>query len=361
VNKQAMLNHRSSGIHSVLLKEGNQSVIISAVKLNPPVTVSSIEHGGSSVSGPPLGQPRVGQSGALLRGDWSIIPESQYHKALEALEHNIHAKPTLSKHGHFKGTGSVSAYRMQAPQPSRGKKRRAAVAVDCEMVGIYGNRSELARLSAIDYLTGEVLIDRLVKPDAQVTNWRSDVSGITKGKMNSAIAAGRALRGWKAAQVELWKYVDSETILVGQALKHDLAVLRMTHARIVDSAILTAEAVGLKGGKQWGLKTLCKDLLARTIQGTSHDSVQDALAAREVVLWCLNNPVAFQEWARKAKEIEVLFRAQQAAAARTRALQNKVNRLVDLEDCFSGVHLWEDLAEEFEWPHPDTGYYPWSD
>jgi DNA polymerase III epsilon subunit-like protein len=228
------------------------------------------------------------------------------------------------------------------------------------MVGIHGNRSELARLSAIDYLTGEVLVDSLVIPDAKVTNWRSAVSGITRGDMASAVAAGLALHGWKAARAELWKHIDSGTVLVGQALKHDLDVLRITHERIVDSAILTAEAVGLQGRRQWGLKTLCRELLATTIQDNGHDSVQDAFAAREVVLWCLSNKRALEEWARNSRETHQLARAQQVLK-KTQARQSRVNRPGPSGDSRPEVLRWEDIAEDCGWPHPDTGYDPWSD
>lgn len=62
--------------------------------------------------------------------------------------------------------------------------------------------------------------------------------------MNSAIRNGKALTGWEAARQEVWKFVDSDTIIIGHAVKNDLDVLGMIHHRIVDSAILTRYASG---------------------------------------------------------------------------------------------------------------------
>lgn len=171
------------------------------------------------------------------------------------------------------------------------------------MVGLVGNRSELARLSAIDFVTGEVLVDALVQPPGAVADWRTRFSGITRQAMRRATAAGQVLRGWAAARAELWRHVDAQTVVVGQALRHDFAVLRMVHARVVDSSILVGDAVAV-GKKQFGLAKLCEELLGVGIQKNrkaGHDSVEDAFAAREVVLWCLNHDRELQEWAARKR------------------------------------------------------------
>ncbi|KAF2814372.1 exonuclease, partial [Mytilinidion resinicola] len=184
--------------------------------------------------------------------------------------------------------------------------KRGAVALDCEMVGVGRNgESEVARLSAIDYLSGEVLIDSLVQPTRPVTDWRTRFSGITKNAMAVAVAENRVLKGWPEARAELWKYIDSNTVLVGQALHHDFDGLRMQHWKVVDSGILAKDAVGTGVSRQWGLKTMCDQFLGIEIQNngkSGHDSVEDAFAAREVVLWCIGHMEELAVWGRKQKE-----------------------------------------------------------
>jgi hypothetical protein len=163
-------------------------------------------------------------------------------------------------------------------------------------------------LCAVDYLTGEVLINTLVHPSRKVLDWRTRYSGVTRQAMAAATALGKTLQGWKGARSELWKHVDMDTILVGHALHNDLDALRIIHPRVVDSSILTSNAVGLKS-RTWGLKSLCAELLGIDIQShgkRGHDCVEDTLAAREVVLWCGQKLRELAHWGMIAKEREEL-------------------------------------------------------
>ena len=145
--------------------------------------------------------------------------------------------------------------------------KRSAVALDCEMVGIGNkNESEVARISAIDYLTGEILIDALIQPTKPVTDWRTEYSGITEEALVSAVAQGKTLMGWPEARASLFKHIDTATVLIGQSLNFDLVALGIQHERIVDSAILASDAVGPGVKRQWGLKNLCNQLLDIKIQ-----------------------------------------------------------------------------------------------
>lgn len=175
------------------------------------------------------------------------------------------------------------------------------------MAGVAGGMSELILLCVADYLTGETLIDSLVSPTKKVVDWRSQVSGVTLTKMAVAEARRRTLKGWQEARNELWRYIDSDTILVGQSLHHDLDVLRIIHTNVVDSAILTANALGPGTNRVWGLKSLCDELLGIEIQNKGrqgHDCLEDALAAREVVLWCCRHPQELENWGKVKREEE---------------------------------------------------------
>lgn len=167
------------------------------------------------------------------------------------------------------------------------------------MAGVTGGYSEVVRLCAVDYISGKVLIDSLVDPSERIIQWRSKYSGVTKAMLASAKASGQCLRGWQGARAELWKYMDEDTVLVGQSLHNDLWALRMVHTRVVDSAILTKNAVGSDCNRSWSLKTLSRALLGLEIQNGKggHDCLEDTMATREVVLECNRDPLKLKAWA----------------------------------------------------------------
>ncbi|XHF99336.1 hypothetical protein AWENTII_002842 [Aspergillus wentii] len=203
----------------------------------------------------------------------------------------------------FQSIQKSAVYRLidhrQTPLSPKGTGNpRPALAIDCEMVEVTGKRSEVVRLSVVDFLTGVEIINKYVMPDGKVTNWRSWVSGVDENTLKNT-PKHEILDGWESARAELWKCMDGDTILVGHALNYDLDALRMVHHSIVDSAILAQKAISPGCKKSVGLKNLCHSLLGKNIQATKfgHSSLEDALAAREVVLCILQHPDSLQEWA----------------------------------------------------------------
>ncbi|KAH0536066.1 hypothetical protein FGG08_007032 [Glutinoglossum americanum] len=127
-----------------------------------------------------------------------------------------------------------------------------------------------------------------------------------------------------------------------------------------------------------------------------HDCPEDALAAREVVLWCIRNPGVLELWGEAAREVEIekgearkkkmeKGRGGKEAQARkegrtgnnntrTEGLKSGKshseettplggdgsNNLDDSDEPFE-VPRWKDMAEDCGRPHPDTGYDPWPD
>lgn len=60
------------------------------------------------------------------------------------------------------------------------------VAMDCEMVGLGPSKeSGLARCSLVDY-HGTVLYDKFIRPEGEITDYRTPVSGITAQNMEGA-------------------------------------------------------------------------------------------------------------------------------------------------------------------------------
>ena len=194
------------------------------------------------------------------------------------------------------------------------------------MAGVQGGDCEVIHFSAADYFTGATLVNSLVRPKQRVVDWRTRYSGVTANAMAAAIAQGNTLNGWKGARDALWEHIDAETILVGHALQHDLDVLRMVHTRIVDSRILTQHAVRPKCARSWSLKALCEAFLHVDIQNRGrrgHDCLEDALAAREVVLWCTRNQQELTEWGIRVGEDERRKKAEQTKAQERRKEEQK--------------------------------------
>lgn len=240
----------------------------------------------------------------LFRWDtrWSKIPDAALVSTLISLKAQI--PPPESSAAVDKKFWTPDSKR--APAQAPGLQKRLAIALDCEMIGTgpNGSVSELARLSALDFFTGELLIDSLVRPLRAVTDWRTRFSGITAAAMEAAVQSGDVLDGSTAARARLFEFMDAQTVLVGHAVRYDLGALGIVHTQIVDSALLAKAAVGKNVKREWGLKTLCKELLGVVIQDNlkdGHDAVEDALAAREVVVWCLGHEKELNEWGKKQK------------------------------------------------------------
>ncbi|EHL01478.1 putative Small RNA degrading nuclease 3 [Glarea lozoyensis 74030] len=90
------------------------------------------------------------------------------------------------------------------------------------------------------------------------------------------------------------------------SLEHDLTALRIIHPRIVDAEMLTRYKIAPKSRK-YGLKALCSELLKLEIRANKkavHDCMEDVMATREVVLFCLRKKREFGRWAGKKRREE---------------------------------------------------------
>ncbi|RYO94434.1 hypothetical protein DL766_002782 [Monosporascus sp. MC13-8B] len=159
--------------------------------------------------------------------------KERYHLPAEPQEESYAAKESEWTQSHY----------LLTPKPEHSLPKRRAVALDCEMARVQGGQSAVVSICVVEFLTGKVLVNSLVMPRLPITDWRCGVSGVTPAIMSLAVAHNQALDGWEGARVELYRHIDEDTVLVGQSLKFDLQALRVIHGKIVDTAILTAEAV----------------------------------------------------------------------------------------------------------------------
>ncbi|KAB8262477.1 ribonuclease H-like domain-containing protein [Aspergillus pseudonomiae] len=227
--------------------------------------------------------------------DWSVVPKPAQAKILQDLEALCHST-------------NPHVARMRHPDTSRGHEtspsRRSVVAIDCEMVQVGRGQNEVVQVCAVDVLSGEILVDKAVVPTKPVTDWCTPWSGMTADRLEDMRRKGKTVNGWEEARAEVLKFVDGDTILVGHALRNDVRALGMKHAKTLDTATVTKRAVskemvGSGCKRTWRLKTLCQDFLGISIQQSrnGHDCVEDTLATREVLLWCVRNPDKLKKWA----------------------------------------------------------------
>jgi hypothetical protein len=195
---------------------------------------------------------------------------------------------------------------LPTPQHYARTPKRRAIVLNYETTDKANNQSGIAHISAIDYLTGETLINASVLLTQPISDYCTRYSEMLGELLTKAIAEGKVLNSWPEARTELWKHIDANTILVGHALRYCLAAIRMQHARIVDTAILAANKVGLGVKRSWSLTSLCSQVLNMAVDNDTNvrnNSLAGALAVRRLVMWWICHPFEISQWAdRQQKE-----------------------------------------------------------
>jgi RNA exonuclease 4 len=157
------------------------------------------------------------------------------------------------------------------------------VALDCEMVGVgvNGKKSIVAKVTLVGW-NGETLFDEFIKPDREVTDYRTFVSGIRKADLERAELDIDMCR-------ERVQEIIEDKILIGHALKNDMRVLEIDHPWFMTRDTAKYEPfmqVRFEDGVLWPrkLKELVKEKLNKEIQvvGKPHSAYEDALAALDL-------------------------------------------------------------------------------
>lgn len=270
---------------------------------------------------------------------WTGIPVAGWAPAISLLAKSCHLPKFLQKIEYLPSPyndnessdvqeGLQDFEHSPSPSPSE-KSKHEAIVLSSHKVVISAAKDEIVLLSAIDYLTGEVLISHLVLPYEQVDDWRSSTTGITLSIMDDALEKEFAvLDGWKAAREALWQLIDSDTILVGYTLRRDLDALRMIHGCGVDMAILTQRSAGGSLGRRHiALENLCRELLKFELQAHGErglDCLEMAFAIRELVLWSINNKAKLTAWAKEKSKVRPGLGGAQSSVSHRNQVQEEM-------------------------------------
>jgi hypothetical protein len=190
-----------------------------------------------------------------------------------------------------------------SPPRDRAKPGLGVVALACSKVILANGLEEVVKISAVDVVTCRILMNYLVcgDPSVRVKDWRSNETGLFSwdDMEHARKQKYRVFKGWAAARSALWKYVDKETIILGNNLRSDLDALRMVHGRAVDIAKVAEKAAkGSLSKAQLGLDSMCRDFPAITLKSDpeyGRDVLMNAFAIREMGLWLIKNEEAFEK------------------------------------------------------------------
>jgi len=194
-----------------------------------------------------------------------------------------------------------------APACDTEKAGLRIVVLSCSKIVLADGRQEVVKIAAVDVLSSCILMNHLVctDPHTEAGNWRSTVTGIFGWKdVEAARKAGyRVFKGWTAARAALWKFIDSDTIVLGHNLRSDLDALRMIHGRAIDVVKVVEKAArGPLNKVQLSLDSLCRDYSAITLKNDpqyGRDIIMNAFAIRELGLWMIKNEQKFERDARQ--------------------------------------------------------------
>ncbi|KFG26676.1 uncharacterized protein NESG_00827 [Nematocida ausubeli] len=193
-----------------------------------------------------------------------------------------------------------------------GPSKYSFLSIDCEMV-LTDIGCELARISIID---GEqtVLYDQLIEPAGKVTDYLSEITGITASsydnKCTCKICAGFDEKGiepdsrevlkhtgsiaYKVLLYDLSKIIGANTILIGHSISHDLFAMNVFHEKLIDTSLL----YNSKTHHRYKLKALSLSYLNKEIQKTNHSSVVDSEMCLDLISYLDNSlpaPLQYQK------------------------------------------------------------------
>ncbi|XP_029822395.2 putative exonuclease GOR isoform X1 [Ixodes scapularis] len=148
-------------------------------------------------------------------------------------------------------------------------------ALDCEMCFTIRGL-EVAKVTVVG-ADGATVYDAYVRPGSPVLDYNTAFSGVTAEHLRNVRTT------LQDVQAVLLRLFTASTVLVGHGLENDLRGLKLVHDTVVDTAVLFPHHRGLPFRRS--LRSLVGAYLNRDVQEGTHDSLEDARACMELVLW----------------------------------------------------------------------------
>ncbi|KAH9055829.1 hypothetical protein EDB83DRAFT_2293073 [Lactarius deliciosus] len=211
---------------------------------------------------------------------------AQYILTTEQMVENDYPVPSYIADVFTKSEGWIET--PQATADAEGSHQ--VYAVDCEMC-ITNDGKALTRICVIDFDSGKVVYDQLVKPPSPITDYLTRYSGITAAALDPVTTT------LADVQTHLRTLINPSTILLGHSLESDLRALQLAHPHCIDTALLFHHPRGrpLKPGLAW----LTRKWLGRTIQDRGpggHNPEEDARACIDLLKAKIKNGPGFGEF-----------------------------------------------------------------
>ncbi|KAL2824235.1 hypothetical protein BDW59DRAFT_162571 [Aspergillus cavernicola] len=233
---------------------------------------------------------------------WANLPEDE-GTFLTKLANACHPADHLIEVGYPAGPGITPTFNAKGAP-----KKRAAVAIAFAAMFTADEERRVIQVCAVDVLTKTELCDIVLEPGPKrlVTaagGWEGDdeLHYLARHQGGDSKTKSDALS-------LLHEFIDQDTILVGHDMRVDMEEMDIVPGRIVDTNLLTRHAVAHQTGDgecmgMWGVRELCEEL-ANTAFPVVHGKlpcIQEAFAAREVLLTCLLDKKWLSGWALKNK------------------------------------------------------------
>ncbi|KAF8644810.1 hypothetical protein AX16_008267 [Volvariella volvacea WC 439] len=230
---------------------------------------------------------RIAQRLASEQGN--IKDPMQYRLTLEQMIENDYPIPSYMADVFEKPEGWIETPEPAVTQQGEGRK---IYAIDCEMCLTEAGK-ELARVCVIDFHTGQVVYDQLVKPSMPVVDYLTRWSGITE----EALAPITTTLSQVQEGILALLTSPPTPLLLGHSLESDLKALKLCHPLCIDTAVIYHHPRGrpLKPGLAWLTKKWCNREIQTRGEG-GHDPEEDARACLELLQKKLDGGPGFGEF-----------------------------------------------------------------
>ncbi|KAF9559202.1 hypothetical protein CPC08DRAFT_743127 [Agrocybe pediades] len=258
----------------------------------------------SFFTGPVSGEEKKRRLTQRVQSETNKADPTQYVLSLEQMIENDYPIPSYMADVFEKPTGWL-----ETPQPAENESKvdRKIYAMDCEMC-LTEDGKELTRVCLIDYKSGVVVYDQLVKPSKPIVDYLTRWSGITAeqlGPVTTTLAQVQAhvirLLSPPAANPFSTLPADATApptpILLGHSLESDLKALKICHPLCIDTALIYHHPRGrpLKPGLAWLTKKWCGREIQTRGEG-GHDPEEDARACLDLMKKKMENGPGFGEF-----------------------------------------------------------------